>query len=283
MAISARIPAGVDAAGFVPELWSVNVLDFVKHALVVVPLVDHTWEPELTKGDTMNVGILNEPTTTDVTIGTEGVVNDIASGTKLQIVIDQYWECPIVIDNMTDLQSQVNLRTKAEQASAYAIAKKIDSTLCDLFDNLNSNTALGTDGSAITDDVIIEAVETLDEGDVPEDERSFVFDPSAKADMLKIDKFIRVDYVREAAVPTGKFGQIYGSPVYITNNLTVNSTGNDGVYMHKQALAIIAQEKMKGYIVEQPLKHQATINTEALWGVLEMRNTFGVPICTRKS
>lgn len=229
----------------------------------------------------MNVGILNEPTAVEVTVGTEGTTADIASGAKLQIVINQWYECPIVIDNMTNLQSQVNLRTKAEQASAYAIAKKMDSTLCDLFDNLG--TALGNDGVAITDDVLISAVETLDEADVPEGERVWVFDPSAKADMLKIDKFVRVDYVRTPVVPTGKFGDIYNAPVYITNNLTVNSTGNDGVYMHREALAIIAQEKMKAYIVEQPLKHQATINTEALWGVLEMRDTFGVGICTRKS
>ncbi|KKL11004.1 hypothetical protein LCGC14_2550180, partial [marine sediment metagenome] len=92
-----------------------------------------------------------------------------------------------------------------------------------------------------------------------------------------------VDFVRSTVVPTGKFGDIYGAPFFITNNLTVNSTGNDGVYMHKEALAIIAQETMRADFVPQPLKHQITINTTALWGVLEMRNTFGVGLSTRKS
>ncbi|KKK78640.1 hypothetical protein LCGC14_2841560 [marine sediment metagenome] len=281
MAISARIPAGVDNAGFVPELWSVNVLDAVKNNLVIVPIVDHTWEPELTKGDTMNVGVLNTVTATEVTIGTEGVIQDIASGTKKQIIIDQYFEAPVVLDDMTNLQSQVSLRGKAEIESAYAIAKKMDSTLADLFDNLDN--AAGTDGSAITDDVLILAVETLDEADVPGDQRVWVFDPSCKADLLKITKFVSVDFVRSTVVPTGKFGDIYGAPIFITNNLTVNSTGNDGAYLHKEALAIIAQEKMRGDFVRQPLKHQITINTTALWGVKEMRGTFGVHIKTRKS
>ena len=283
MALTARIPAGVDAAGFIPELWSKNVLDAVKHKLVVVPLVDHTWEPELTKGDTMNVGILNTVAASEVTIGTEGVVKDIASGNKKQIVINQYWEAPVVIDDMTNLQSQVSLRVDAEIESAYAVAKQIDTTLCDLFDSLTASSNLGTDGAAIVDNVLIAAVELLDEADVPDDGRVWIFDPSAKADMLKIDKFIRVDYVRTQVVPTGMFGGIYGSQVYTTNNLSVGSlsTGAIGVYMHKKALAIIAQEKMKGDVVPQPLKHQITINTTALWGVKEMRDTFGIPIYTR--
>ena len=279
--LTARIPAAADAAGFVPELWSQKVLDAVHSNLVVVPLVDHQWEPELTKGDTMNVGVLNTVEATEVTVGSEGVVKDIASGSKKQIVIDQYWEAPVVLDDMTDLQSQVNLVSKAQIESGYAIAKKMDSTLCALFSSLD--TGKGTDGAAITDDVLIDCVETADEADVPEDNRVWIFDPSAKADMLKIDKFVRTDYVREGVVPTGKFGSIYNAPVYITNNLTVNSTGNYGAYLHKNALAIIAQEKSRVDLVRQPLKHQITINTTALWGVLEMRGTFGIYVNTRKS
>ena len=281
MALTARIPAAVDAAGFVPELWSKRVLDAVHSELVVVPLVDHSWEPELKYGDTMNVGVLNTVAATEVTIGTEGVVKDIASGAKRQIIIDQLWEAPVVLDDMTDLQSQVNLVAKAQRESGYALAKKIDSTLCDLFQSLDTNK--GTDGAAITDDVLIDCVETLDEADVPDSQRVWIFDPSAKADMLKIDKFIRVDYVRTAVVPNGQFGSIYGSSVYTTNNLTANSTGAYGAYLHKEALAIIAQEKNKVDLVRQPLKHQLTINTTALWGVLEMRGTFGICVYTRKS
>lgn len=282
MALTARIPAGADTAGFVPELWSKNVLDAVHRRLVVVPVVDHTWEPELTKGDTMNVGILNTVDATEVTVGTEGVVKDIATGTKLQIVIDQYWEAPVVLDDMTNLQTQVNLVAAAQRESGYAIAKKIDSTLCGLFQNLSGATGYGTDGSAITDDVLIAAVEELDEADVPEDERVWIFDPSAKADIMKIDKFVRSDYGYGDVIPTGGFRKdVYGAPILITNNLTANSSGAYGVYMHKRALAIIAQENNKVDLVMQPLKHQMTINTTALWGVLEMRDAFGCPIATR--
>jgi len=283
MALTARIPAGVDTAGFVPEQWSVDVLDIVKTKLVIAPTFDMTWTVGKGKGDTVNVGILNEPTATEVTVGTPGPVNDIATGTKKSLVIDQWFECPVVLDNMTNLQTQVNLTAKAKDASAYGLAKKIDNYCGSFFSALSGATGHGTDGSAITDDVIIAAVEELDEADVPDEGRVWVLDPSCKADLLKIDKFVRNDYVKGGVIQTGQFGIIYNAPVLISNNLTVNSTGNYGAYYHKRAIAIAIEEQLAAYIVEEKLKHQITINTEALWGVLEMRDTFGTPILTRKS
>jgi len=284
MALSARIPAAIDTAGFVPETWSKQVLDAIHSRLVVVPRVNHQWEPELKLGDTMNVGILNTVTATEVTIGTEGTVKDIATGTKLSIVIDQYYEAPVVIGYMSRNQSQVNLIAKAQREAGYAVAKKMDSTLCDLFSTLNSSTRKGTDGSSITDQTLIDAVEVLDENDVPEDDRVWIFDPSAKADIMMIDKFVRSDYGYGDVVPTGGFRKdVYGAPILITNNLTAATTGAYGVYMHKEALAFIGQENNRMDLVDQPLKHQVTVNCTSLWGVLEMRDTFGCAVFTRKA
>ena len=105
-----------------------------------------------------------------------------------------------------------------------------------------------------------------------------------KADLMKIDKFVRWDYGYGQEVPNGGFRKdVYGSPLYVTNNLSAVSsgTGNYAVYMHKEALAIIAQETMKFDRVPQPLKHQTTYNVTSLWGVKEMRDLFGVAIYTR--
>jgi len=234
-------------------------------------------------GDTVNVGILNTVTAAEVVVGQAGTALDIATGTKLQIVVNQWWEAPVVLDDMTNLQSQVSLVAKAQREGGYAIAKKIDSTLADLFAALG-DAVLGATGSEITDDVLINAVENMDEADAPEENRAWIFDPSAKADMLKIDKFVRTDYVRELAIPQGKFGSIYGAGVFITNNLaTATSPGAYGCYLQKECLAAIVQMNMKVDLWKEPLKHQQTINTHCLWGVKTMRDSFGQPIYTRKA
>lgn len=283
MSISGRFPTVGTAAGLVPTLWSKHVLDAVHSSLVILPLVDHTWEPELVLGNIMNVGILNEVAAIEVSSGTVGSLRDIGTGALKAITINQWWECPVVLDDMTNLQTQVNLVEKAQREGGYAISKKIDATIGTLFATLGSAAGIqGADGAAITDDVLIESVEVLDEADAPQENRAFIFDPSAKADMLKIDKFVRTDYVREAVIPTGKFGSIYGCPVFITNNLQPATTGGYGCLLQEQAIAVIVQENMKVDVVVEPLKHMQTINTHALWGVLEMRDSFGVCIYTRK-
>ncbi len=284
MAISARIPSGLDTNKFIPELYSKNVLVALKSKLVVVAVVNHSYEAEMVMGDTLYIPQTNTVTASEVKIGTEGVQkNPFNTGAKT-LTIDKYWEAPVTIDYMSRRQSQVNVISKAEVESAYALSKKIDSTLCDLFPSLNGDTVRGTDGSAWTDDILIAAVEEVDEADIPEENRVWVSDPSVKADILKIDKFVRNDYFASDTVVTGMFRKdIYGAPLLITNNLTAVSsgTGSYGVYMHRDALAIAIQENLDVDRVEQPLKHQLTINTTALWGVTELRDVGGVPIYTR--
>ena len=101
---------------------------------------------------------------------------------------------------------------------------------------------------------------------------------------MGIDKFVRSDYFASDVIPTGGFRKdIYGAPILTTNNLTAitSGTGNYGAYLHKDALAVAIVENMTVDRVEQPLKHQIVINTTALWGVVELRDTFGCPILTR--
>jgi hypothetical protein len=285
MAISARIPSGLDTNKFVPEIFSKNVLVAVKKNLVITPFVNNSYEPELVMGDTLYVPKTNTVTATEVTVGTEGVQKNPFNTTAGTITINQYYEAPVTIDYMSRRQSQVDLVKYAEDESGYAINVVIDSSLAALFSTLNSSSGVaGTDGSAWTDVVLIAAVEALDEADVPETNRAWFGDPSVKADIMAIDKFVRSDYFASDVIPTGGFRKdIYGAPLLITNNLTAYSTGSYGCYMHKDALAIIISEDMTVDRVEQPLKHQLVLNTTALWGVAELRDTFGYPIYTRKA
>jgi len=285
MAISSRIPAGFDDNKFVPEIFSRNVLEALKNKLVVVPVVNHSYERDLVMGDTLYITQTNTITATEVTIGTEGVLkNPFATG-ALTLTVNKYYEAPVPVDYMTRRQSQVNVVSKAENESAYAMQKVMDTSLCDLFASLNGTTIRGTDGSAWTDDILIAAVEELDEADIDVEGRVWIGDPSTKADIMKIDKFTRADYFAGDVVPTGGFRKdIYGAPLLWTNNLTAVSsgTGSYGVYMRGvDALAIIIQENMNVDRVDQPLKHQLIINTTSLWGVGELRDLAGVPIYTR--
>jgi len=204
--------------------------------------------------------------------------------TAVTLTINQYFGAKHPIDTMSRRQSEVDLYSVAEEENAYAVRKKIDTTVCDLFSTLNGDSVAGADGSAWTDDVLIAAVEKLDENDAPFENRVWISDPSVKADILKIDKFVRMDYSAGDVVPTGTFRKdIYGAPLLTTNNLTAvtNGTGSYGVYAHKDAIAIVIAENLESFQEIQKTKHQVVLETDALWGVIELRDTFGYPIYTR--
>lgn len=282
MAISGRIPTTLDSYKFIPEIFSKQVLQAVKSMLVALPFIDHSFEAEAALGDTFYVTKTNVVVATEVTVGTEGVIKNPFNTSHVTVSIDQYWEAPVVIDYMSRRQSQVDLLGNARTESAYAVSQEMDSSVCDLFSGLSDDTGYGTDGSAVTDDVLIDCVEELDNADIPEANRAWIVDPSVKADLMTIDKFVRSDYFAADAIPTGAFRKdIYGAPMLITNNLTANSTGNYGAYLHKKAITAIVSENLVSVLVDQPLKHQVTINTTSLWGVKEIQDDWGCPLLTR--
>ena len=286
MAISARQPSTLDTNKFIPEIFSKNALVAIKNKLVAIPFFNHSYEADVVKGDTLYITKTNTITATEVTVGTEGTDSNPFNTTPVTLTINLFYEARVPIDEMSRPQSQIDLQAEAERETAYAIKKVMDTSVCDLFSSLGgkSTSAYGTDGSAWTDDVLIGAVEYLDEADAPDEDRVWFSDPSVKADIMKIDKFVRQDYGAGDVIPTGAFRKdIYGAPLLITNNLTAVSsgTGNYGVYAHKNAIAIAISENLKVNIVPEPLKSRTVIQTKALWGVVELRDTFGYPIFTR--
>jgi len=286
MTLSGRTPTGADTAGHVPEIWSQQTIDEAEKELVAWDATDHSWQKDLVKGDTVNIGLINNVDATEVVVGTKAASLDIATGSKLQLIMDQWFEAPIDVDTMTVKQSQTNWATKARGKAAESIRRKVDSTVCALYSSLNTSIGVkGVDGDEITDDLLLELKEILLEADIPMDNDLFlIFDPSGLTDMLKYDKFVAAQYVAIGAVNNGQIGKtpIYGCNVRVTNNLTAATTGAYAAMVHRSAIASALQ-------IESPWTkdfeelHQVRFQHEALWGVLEVRDTFGICFFTRKA
>ena len=286
MALSARTPTGADTAGHVPEIWSQLTRDQAEKELVAWDATDHRWQVDAKLGDTVNIGVINNVTATEVVVGTKAASLDIATGTKIQLVMDQWFEAPVDIDDMTIKQSQTNWEAKARAKGEYSIGVKIDSTVCALISALNASSVQGSDGVALTDDLLLDIMELLDEADAPRDkDRFLILDPSAVRDMLTYDKFVASQYVDSGSVQNGRVANghpVYGCNIRVTNNLTAATTGAYAVMMHRQAIASALQ-------IESPWEwhykdlHQWRFQFEALWGVKEIRDDWGIPFYTRKS
>ena len=287
MSLSARVPTGADDAGFVKEVWSNLIIDAAQKSLVAWDATDHSWQTDLALGDTVNIGLTNHVTATEVTVGAKASSLDIATGSKLQLVMDQWFEAPIDIDYMTIRQSHIDWGAQCREEAEYALRIKIDTTVTTLFSSLNDTPGVqGGNGAEVTDDLLIDLTETLNEADVPQDGNRFlIIDPSVMADMSKYDKFVSAQYVQIGAVENGivaKNHPIYGCSLKMTNNLVAATPGAYAAMIHRKAIASALQIEAM-WTKEYEDLHLRRYQFEALWGVLEVRDTFGICFYTRKA
>jgi len=256
-------------------------------------VVNTTWAAMLKLGDSLKIPVMTALTASVVDTTVTAAINatnvQTTFGTTAEsITIDHWYECPVQIDDSVRVQSQVtNLLEIAADNASFALEKQIDAQVHVLFSGLGgySGTAYGSDGQTFSDDILIALMETLDEGDVPRENRSLVGDPSTLADCYKIDKFVNYDYTRDPLGGQGPFkGTItqYGLPLYITNHLTATTTGNFGALLHRDAIGLVIQD---GPTVAKARVESAAsdlIYIRTIWGEDELRDTFGIPFYTRK-
>lgn len=284
MSISARVPSTADSYKFIPEIFSQKVVDSAKSQLVCWDAVDSSWESDLKKGDTLYISKTNTVTATEVVVGTKANSLNPFNTAAVTMSINQWYEAPVDLDYMTLRQTHIQMENTAATEAAYAIKVAIDSYIASLFKTLNGSSVQGADGTALTDDLLLGMLETLNEANVPMDgQRSLILDPSGVTDLMKIDKFIAQQYANNVgSVTSGIIGKspIYGLTVRVTNNLEAATTGAYGVVLHKKAIGAAAQIN-KSWTKEYEDLHLRRYQAEALWGAVEVLDNFGIPFYTR--
>ena len=266
---------------FIPEMYSKEVIMHTMSNLVVANAVNTQYKKDLRYGSVVNIPVMSEVTTAEVTPGTASTVIN-AVGSPVSVTIDR-WRVAVVSESeMMAVEDYADYLSEAAKSCAYAIVKDIDTNVGSLFSALAGGTVQGADGQDLNDDVILALLEYLDAGDVPNDNRSLIGDPSSKADVLKIDKFVRNDYIRSSApIQTGQFGEIYGMPFLITNNLTATTTGNYGAMIHRDCIGLVIQKGPYAQRVPKPWEHQTIYQVKVMYGADEIRDTFGKSFYTR--
>ena len=95
---------------------------------------------------------------------------------------------------------------------------------------------------AFNDASFRDAVQVLDDNDVPMDNRVFVIPPAVKNAMTGISNYISTDFVTGKPVESGKIGSLYGIDVVVSTNLPLVNTDEKGaLLMHKDAIVFVEQ------------------------------------------
>jgi N4-gp56 family major capsid protein len=290
-----------NAATFIPELWSDEVIAAYKKSLVLANLVQKM--PMVgKKGDTMHIP---KPTrgAASAKDAADTVTIQQTSNSELAISIDQHFEYSRLIEDITEVQAFDSMRRFYTEDAGYALGLQVDQDLFALGKSLGDgdgsswvhsaayqfNTTTGAaeaydaDGTAdigaFNDKGFRDLIQVLDDNNVPMDNRVLVIPPSAVNEIRGIDRYNSSDFVDGRSVNTGKIGTLYGVDVYVSTNAPVIETGvKAGLLMHKDAFVLCEQQAVRSQ-TQYMQQYLATLYTaDTIYGLDVYRPEAGVVI-----
>lgn len=288
MALGSNQQTTTTGASFIPEVWSPEVLRATENALVMAPLVKRFDSMVTQRGDTIHIPNLTNLTASSKSANTQ-VSLQSPTETDTTISLSSHYESSFLVEDILKVQSNYDLMSEYTSKAGESIARRVDTDLLAEYTNF-TNTDQGTYGSDITDPVVLAADELLDLANAPMEDRYFVIFPTQKTALAKIDKFVKVDwmgqYQNSTVVRTGPnsrymWGDIYGKPVYYTNQVTQTAatpTQTHNMLFHKEAIALALQQAPRtqsSYILEY-LGNLVVV--DVIYGIKTIRSTFGVEV-----
>jgi len=276
MADSVMVPRMTITTGdvFIPEVWTNDLLVARESKLVMSNLVERLDQDAQDGGDTLHIDQISNLEAYEKASSTS-VTLQAPTETGVDLNLNRHFESSILIEDRLKLQAKraYALLQKYSARAGYAIAKKMDSDLTGLYGSASNR--VGDGNTSLTDANILLAFQYLDEADVPDEDRHFVVKPSAKTDLLNLDKFTlyhnvnTTDAIRKAAI-----GDIYGADTFVTNQVTrvVGSPSVDhNMLFHREAVALAVQmaPRIQFQYKQEYLGTLCTV--DSLWGYAVQR------------
>jgi len=265
------------SANFIPEKWSTDIIRAAESNLVLAKLVHDYSSMIKDSGDTIHIPLLSNLTANDKVAGAE-VSFQAPTETKIDLSINKHKEASFCLEDITAVQSNVDLNAEYTGKAGYALAKAIDSDIATLAASFSQTK--GTYNTAITTDVILDSIELLDTADAPQDDRHFVMKPGTKRDIIDITTYVSNDFVGGKPVESGKIGSLYGVQTYISTNIYNSTTSVNDMMFHRDAMGMAMQKAPRTKSDYNVAKIAYEVVTDAIYGVVETRDDFAVLVKT---
>lgn len=300
--------ANVDV--FVPEIWSDEVVAAFKKRLVMGNLV-RKMPFTGKKGDTLHIPM---PTRGSVYAKAAGTAVTVQANveTELTVVVNKHYEYSRFIEDIAEIQALSSARRFYTQDAGYQLAKQIDTDLIRLGRVARGGTdggnatdpyaaaVIGGDGStaynsastgnasALTDAGIRRVIQTLDDNDIPMEDRHLVVPPSSRNTLMGIARFTEQAFVGEQGngntIRNGRIGDVYGVDVYVTTNCDSASVASGTspricLFFHEDAMVLAMQQNIRSQ-TQYKQEYLATLYTaDTLYGVkgILTSTTAGAP------
>ena len=260
------------ANNFIATKWSTDVIRARESKLVLANAVKR-YDSDSKKGNTILIPNISHLT---ANVKVPGVKVSFQAPTELNVtlLLNKHYECSFLLEEIAKVQANVDLNAEYTNETGYALAKAIDSSIASLATGFSQT--VGVYNTAITTDVILDAQMTLDQAEVPEEDRHFVMKPKTKRDIIDITTYISNDFVNGKPVETGDLGMIYGAKAQMTNQVVQSGNNTNNMLFHRDALALGMQRDITTNTDYSVDDIGWKVVTDAIWGVTELRDDHGV-------
>ena len=300
------------AATFIPEIWSDEIIAAYQKNLKMAPLVKKL---PMTgkKGDVIHIpkpirGAASAKvadTAVNIQANTEG---------ELQISVNRHFEYSRFIEDIVEVQALNSLRQFYTEDAGYQLALKVDTDLMNAATGFgdgtldlaaptgadweNSNSyffdAAATGGTPLSlfdaagghsvaagdvfsDAGFRQAIQLLDDADVPMDGRCIIVPPVVRNTIMGTERFSSSDFVSGQTVNTGLIGNLYGVDVYVSSNCpTLQSNVRGCIMMQKDALVHAEQMSVRSQTQYKQEYLSTLFTSDTLYGVQVYRPEAGL-------
>ena len=301
-----------EAATFVPEIWSDEIIAAYQKNLKMAPLVKRI-AMNGKKGDVIHIP---KPTRGDANAKAADTAVTIIANTEseLTVTINRHFEYSRLIEDIVEVQALSSLRKFYTEDAGYALSVQVDNDLhvagtgfgdggaivyspaatdyqhTGCFFNDNGTTTQYTDdtlvaGDEFTDAFFRDMIQKLDDNNVPMENRNLIIPPATRNAIMGIDRYVSSDFVSGQSVNSGLIGNLYGVDVYVSANCrTIEAAGDNtassvdtraALLFHNEAIVMAEQLGVRSQ-TQYKQEYLSTLYTaDTLYGVQVYRPEAG--------
>jgi len=270
---------------FRPDIWSKEITRAFEANLVLADKVSRFDQDVASKGKSIYIPTLSNLSAIDKVANSQ-VTLQAPTESSVNLTIDQHKHVAFLVEDILAAQASYNLMSEYTSKAGYALKKAVDTSIANLATGFSQSS--GTYNTTITTSAVLTAVQTLDDADVPQNDRVWVLKPHAVNDLRTISDYTRYDGTGYAGAaesggigngkvrPNGLVGRLYNADVYMTTQVYNSGTSISNMYMHKEAIALAMQKNVRVQSQNRIDYLGDLVVADVLYGVLERRDTAGV-------
>lgn len=272
---------------FVPEVWSKQIIQKIDQINVMLPFANRDYEGEIRQqGDTVNVRTFGNVNLFSYQRG-GGITDTDLTPIKESLTINDAKGFQIVVDDLDKVQNDIDAMAGYTERAAVALNNEIERKLLSYYSLTNSSNRVTNGGSAYTVSasnaytLLVDAAKTLDEQNVPAQDRWAVLTPTYKAFLNKDTTYsiratelgdqIVMDGAAARSDAPGYFGTYAGFKLYMSTQVPTTASGRYCQFGQGKRITYASQlrnmeairlERTFGTAVRGLMLHDGTVFTE---------------------